>query len=327
MLYYTSALLVACTLVGQAAPPPPENHDRLHEIMGKMIGEWKSDDFPEPGGSCVISFQWAAQQQIVHSKSVVRDTKGNAVWSGRANYYWDPAEKKAKFLQTDSWGGVIRGTVESFDESSSKWTSKQSEGNRQAEGEWKFTMPSDNELTFFSSETVWDDGQTEPAITINLKRRLPPNDPLPDDVRKSFERMVGEWIGEWEVGEMTGRNHEVVEWGPDKHCLIRTQRLKSENLESSAVTLVGWDPTAQQVCGTHYSVVGVVVYNRWTLKSPTSREGTAEWHSADGSRSEAKISLEIEGPDNYTFTCFDRKAADGSELPNLVIKYRRVRGE
>ena len=100
-------------------------------------------------------------------------------------------------------------------------------------------MPSDNELTFFGSETVWNDGQKEPAMTIDFQRHVPPNDPLPDDVRKSFERMVGEWIGEWEVGDMTGRNHEVVKWGPDKHCLIRTQRLKSKDLESSAVTLVG----------------------------------------------------------------------------------------
>ncbi len=164
-------------------------------------------------------------------------------------------------------------------------------------------------------------------MTIDFQRHVPPNDPLPDGVRKSFERMVGEWIGEWEVGDMTGRNHEVVKWGPDKHCLIRTQRLKSKDLESSAVTLVGWDPMAQQVFDTHYSVVGVVVYNRWTIKSPTSREGTAEWHSADGSHSEAKISLEMEGPDNYTFTCFDRKDSEGTDLPNLVIKYRRVRGE
>ena len=70
MLSYTFTFLAACTLVGQADDPAPENQDRLNEIMGKMIGVWESNDFLEPGGSCVISFRWEAQKQIICSKSV-----------------------------------------------------------------------------------------------------------------------------------------------------------------------------------------------------------------------------------------------------------------
>ncbi|TWU39332.1 hypothetical protein [Novipirellula artificiosorum] len=147
-------------------------------------------------------------------------------------------------------------------------------------------------------------------------------DPIPDQLRKQFESLVGKWHMTGTVAEGQARATMTMRWAPGKHAILFNSNWSDPDSRSLGSGVFGWDGSERKVHMSEFWDDGYYHHRHFDIKSDTLWEGEQfAGATPDGEQIRGTIRMEFHGPDEWTFNATSwTHGGQEQEKPKLTFK-------
>ena len=149
-----------------------QDHEKLEEALGWLIGEWEvdGDDGPLGKWNMTFTFSWDIDGTVLDWRNDYAAEAGN--WTSETRHYWDYADESVKNTTFFSWGGGPRyGGLKACGENKVVWSSNQvRKDGSTSQAELHFSLQDDGTLLFLHFG-VLDDGSKRENFRFELTKK------------------------------------------------------------------------------------------------------------------------------------------------------------
>lgn len=158
------------------------------------------------------------------------------------------------------------------------------------------------------------------------------SDPIPVQLRKQFESLVGKWHMTGTVPEGEAKATTTVRWAPGKHMLVFNSNWSDPNSRSLGSGIFGWDAAEKKVHMSEFWNDGYYHHRHFDIQSDTLWEGEQfAGATPEGEQARGKIRIEFRGPDHWEFNVtswtHDGEKQDSPRLTFLRAKTTATKEE